>query len=191
MAADILLYDANIIPVGQDQQQHLEIARDIAIKFNNEYGEIFTLPEASIDENLSTLKGLDGQKMSKSYGNTIDIFSTEKVLRKQVMSIKTDSINLGSPINPDNCQVFYYHQLFGNPNLDKLRNQYLSGEIGFGDSKKQLFELIWEYFSESRISREKLSQDKNYITKIMKQGSGKARKIAESKIIKVRQSLGL
>lgn len=190
MAADILLYSADKVPVGKDQKQHVEMSRDIAQKFNNKYGETFVLPEPDIAENVQTIPGLDGQKMSKSYGNTLPIFADEKVLKKKIMSIKTESKNLGDPLNPETCHVFAFHKLFENPNLDKLREKYLNGEIGYGDSKKQLFELIWEYFAESRAKRAELAKNWDEIEKIMQDGAKKAREISQAKLDEVRGKMG-
>jgi len=117
--------------------------KDIAQKFNHRYGETFTIPEPDIPETIATIVGLDGQKMSKSYGNTIEIFADEKTSKKKIMSIKTGSVAMGDPIDPKTCSVFAFHKLFNNPDLVRLEKQYKSGEIGFGDSKKQLFELVW------------------------------------------------
>ncbi len=191
MACDILLYDAEVIPVGKDQKQHVEMTRDIAQKFNHHFGETFTLPEARILKSVETVPGLDGRKMSKSYGNTIDIFEEEVALKKKIMSIPTDSVPLGQPLNPDTCQVFAFHTLFANPNLETLRNQYKNGDIGFGDAKKQLFTLIWDYFQEARERRTKLQKETTYIEKILTEGAQKANSIAEKKLGLVRSKLGL
>jgi len=191
MTADILLYDAEIVPVGRDQKQHVEMARDIAQKFNHEFGETFVLPEAKIDENVAVVPGLDGTKMSKSYGNTIPIFAEEKELRKKIMSIKTESIPLGKPIDPEKCAVFAFHKLFENPDLENLREKYLNGKIGFGDSKKQLFELIWEYFSEARVRRAEFERDSGRVEEILRAGATRAREISERKLGEVRKKLGL
>jgi tryptophanyl-tRNA synthetase len=190
MAADILLYSADKVPVGKDQKQHVEMSRDIAQKFNHQYGEVFVLPEPDIQENVQTIPGLDGQKMSKSYGNTIPIFASEKVLKKKIMSIKTESKNLGDKLNPDTCGVFAFHKLFKNPNLENLREKYLTGKIGYGDSKKQLFELIWLYFSEARVRREKFAGNLDEVEKIMQEGAKKAREISAKKLEEVRKRMG-
>jgi tryptophanyl-tRNA synthetase len=190
MAADILLYSAEKVPVGKDQKQHVEMARDIAQKFNHTFGETFVLPEADIQKNVQTIPGLDGQKMSKSYGNTIPIFAEEKVLRKKIMSIKTESKSLGEPLNPDTCNVFVFHKLFENPNLENLREKYLTGKIGYGDSKKQLFELIWSYFAEARVRREKFAGNWGEVEKIMQEGAKKAREISRAKLDEVRKKSG-
>lgn len=191
MTADIILYDAEKIPVGKDQIQHVEIARDIAQKFNHHYGETFVLPEALINEDVMTIPGLDGAKMSKSYGNTIEIFADEKVIKKKIMSIKTDSVELGEPLNPETCNVMAFHRLFGNPNLKQLENQYRNGEIGFGESKKQLFALVWEYFAEARARREKLAADQGYVDQVLSSGAGKANEIAGTKLKLVRERMGM
>lgn len=191
MAADILLYDAEIIPVGKDQKQHVEMARDIAQKFNHTYGETFILPEPQIQEAVQTIPGLDGQKMSKSYGNTIEIFADEKNMKKKIMSIQTDSKDLGERLDPDSCLVFRLHTLFENPNLETLRDQYKNGDIGYGDSKKQLFALVWEYFSEARKRRVKLQKDPKQVDDILWNGAMKAAEVANEKLMLVRERLGL
>jgi len=191
MAADILLYDTELVPVGKDQIQHVEIARDIALKFNNAFGDTFVLPAAKVDETVMTIPGLDGAKMSKSYNNTIPVFADEKTLKKKIMSIKTESIDLGESINPDECAVFAFHKLFNNSDLEKLRSQYLNGEIGFGDSKKLLFELIWDYFAEARKRREIFANDTGLVEDALAKGAKKAAKIAEEKLENVRKKLGL
>lgn len=192
MTADILLYDAEVIPVGKDQKQHVEMARDIAQKMNHHFdSELFVLPEPEIDDSVKTIPGLDGQKMSKSYGNTIPIFGTEKEIKKKIMSIQTESVELGDPINPETCKVFAFHELFENPNLKTLESQYKNGEIGFGESKKQLFELVWEYFAPARVRREKLEKDPDQVVEILRKGAQKASVIAEKKLEKVRKKFGL
>jgi tryptophanyl-tRNA synthetase len=192
MAADILLYDANLIPVGKDQRQHVEMARDVAQKVNNFFDqEFFVIPEAQIKEEVMTIPGLDGQKMSKSYGNTIPIFASEKEIKKQIMKIETQSIKLGDKIDPDKCNVFAFHKLFNNPNLEILREQYQTGQIGFGESKKQLFELIWHYFADAREERAKLEKDSEYVNQVLRKGAEKARKIAGRKLEKIRKNFGL
>lgn len=192
MAADILLYDANVIPVGKDQKQHVEMTRDIAQKINHHFGEdFFTIPEPKIDEVVQTIPGVDGQKMSKSYGNTIPIFGTEKEIKKSIMSIKTESVNLGDPIDSGTCNIFAFHKLFKNPNLKELSEKYKTGNIGFGDSKKELFDLIWEYFSNARVVRTKLEKDTQLIEKYLKLGTEKAAKISYKKLEKMRKKMGL
>ncbi len=191
MAADILLYGAHKVPVGKDQKQHVEMARDIAQKFNSTFGETFVIPEPVVLKDVETIPGLDGQKMSKSYGNTIEIFADEATLRKKIMSIKTDSVPLGKPIDSKTCLVFRFHELFENLNLEKLRKAYKEGTIGFGDSKKQLFELIWEHFRPARERREKLLKDPKSVEKILLDGAKKANAIAEETLSKARGKMGL
>jgi len=191
MAADIILYDAEVVPVGKDQAQHVEMARDLAQKFNHHFGETFVLPESQIKEEVQTIPGLDGAKMSKSYGNTIEIFGDEKTMKKKIMSIKTDSKEMGEALDPDACNVMQYHRLFENPNLAKLEDDYRNGAIGFGDSKKQLFELVWEYFADARARREQLANDPAEVERILKMGAQKASVIAEAKLSNVRSKFGL
>ncbi len=191
MASDILLYDANKVPVGKDQKQHVEMSRDIAQKFNHRYGDTFTIPEPDIPATVATIPGLDGQKMSKSYGNTIEIFADEATLKKKIMSIKTESVAMGDSIDPKTCAVFAFHKLFENPNLAKLEKQYKAGDIGFGDSKKQLFELVWKFFAEARTKRAELEKDAKLVEKILKAGAEKANTIAEKKLKTVREKVGL
>jgi len=191
MAADILLYSANKVPVGKDQKQHVEIARDIAQKFNHQFGEIFTIPEPMIAENVQTIPGLDGQKMSKSYGNTISIFEGEKKLKKQINSIKTASVEMGDPIDPETCPVFSFHKLFETPNLEDLAVKYKAGKIGFGESKKLLFERVWEYFHLARERRVELEQNFDTVEKIMKEGAMRANVISSKKLEEVRKVIGI
>ena len=160
MTADIILYDAEIVPVGRDQKQHVEMARDLAQKFNHHFGDTFVLPEAQIKAEVQTIPGLDGAKMSKSYGNTIEIFADEKTMKKKIMSIKTDSKEMGEALDPDTCNVMAFHRLFENPNLKTLEDQYRNGEIGFGGSKTQLFELVWDYFAEARAKEPNWNQSR-------------------------------
>src|SRR5258708_10629027 len=151
MAADIILYDANFVPVGKDQKQHLEMARDIASSFNTMYGETFVLPDPKIEENVMTVPGIDGQKMSKSYGNIIDIFLPEKELKKQVMSIVTDSTPMEAPKNPDQDNVFVIYKLIATPEqTEAIRKKYLAGNFGYGHAKQELLGLILEKFKNER-----------------------------------------
>ena len=191
MAADILLYDIDNVPVGKDQKQHVEMARDIAQKFNNQFGEIFKLPEPAIAENIQTIPGLDGQKMSKSYGNTISIFEDEKKLKKQINSIKTASVEMGEPLDPEKCPVFAFHKLFETPDLDTLAVQYRAGDIGFGGSKKLLFETVWEHFRPAREKRAELEKNFDQVEQIMQHGAEQAREIADKKLLTVRKAIGI
>ncbi|HPQ07902.1 MAG TPA: tryptophan--tRNA ligase [Bacteroidia bacterium] len=192
MAADIILYDAEIVPVGKDQIQHLEMTRDIATTFNRITGkEIFILPEASIKEEVKIVPGIDGQKMSKSYNNFINIFLPEKELKKVVMSIVTDSTPLESPKNPDNCNVFKLYSLLADKNdVETMRQNYLKGGYGYGHAKTALFELILDKFKEQRKIFNELMQNTEQLENILKIGEDKARKIAQEKLKAVRSVLG-
>ena len=191
MTADIILYDADIVPVGKDQKQHLEIARDIAGSFNNQYGETFVLPEARIDKNVMTIPGIDGQKMSKSYGNTLDIFLKEKPLRKLVMSIVTDSKPLEEPKDPDTCNVFGLYKLMAPPAMvSEMRQNYLGGNYGYGHAKQALFELILSRFESERKTFSELMKNPLEINRQLELGEAKASEIAQGVLDRVRQKLG-
>lgn len=192
MTADIILYDANLVPVGKDQKQHLEMARDIAASINHRYGkEIFVLPESKIDEQVMTIPGTDGQKMSKSYGNTIDILQADKPLKKQVMSIITDSTPLEAPKNPDTCNVFALYKLLANKEQEKdLREKYLAGNFGYGHAKTALLDLMMEEFKEERTRYTELINDKGFIESALQKGEAKAREIANATLARVREALG-
>lgn len=191
MAADILLYQSDRVPVGKDQKQHLEITRDIAMKFNNAYGETFVLPEAEIDENVATVPGVDGLKMSKSYGNTIDIFSEKSVMKKKIMSIVTDSTPVDEPKNPDACSVFALYKLFAAPeSVTGMADRYRKGGLGYGEVKKELVDLVWNYFSVYRERRVELLNDRAGVRKILLEGADKARYHATKTISKVRKKVG-
>ena len=191
MAADIVLYDADIVPVGKDQKQHLEMTRDIAGSFNSQYGETFVLPEARIDQTVMTIPGTDGQKMSKSYNNTIDIFMAEKPLKKIVMSIVTDSTPLEEPKNPDTCNVFALYKLLASPEqTQEMRNNYQGGNYGYGHAKKALFELILDRFTEERKLFSQLMADPSEINRLLEQGEQKAAAIANKVLTRVRERLG-
>jgi tryptophanyl-tRNA synthetase len=191
MTADIILYDAHFVPVGKDQKQHLEMARDIASTFNNMYGETFVLPEAKIAEEVMTIPGTDGQKMSKSYGNTIDIFLSDKELRKQIMSIVTDSTPLEAPKNPDTDNVFSIYKLIATPEqTETLRQKYLAGNFGYGHAKQELFELIVQKYAKEREAFNFYMSNTNELEKKLEKGEEKARVIARALMEKVRMKLG-
>jgi tryptophanyl-tRNA synthetase len=191
MASDILLYDAEYVPVGKDQKQHLEMTRDIASSFNNRYGEVFVVPDAVIDENVMTIPGTDGRKMSKSYGNYIDIFLPEKQLKKQVMSIVTDSTPLEEPKDPDTCNVFAIYKLLANDNqIAEMRQNYVGGNYGYGHAKKALLALILESFSLERHRFDALMANTAEIEKALTHGADKARPVARATIERVREKLG-
>jgi len=192
MAADILLFQSNTVPVGKDQKQHVEVARDIAIKFNNEYGEIFTIPEPEIDEEVATVPGLDGQKMSKSYGNTIDLFAEDSALRKQVMRIVTDPTPVEEPKNPDNCNVYKIYRLFLDKAQDEaLRQRYLAGGLAYGEVKQELFETVRAYFAPHAERRKELLADPDGLRRILAFGAAKARHAGSKTLQKVRKKTGL
>lgn len=191
MAADILLYDAEIVPVGKDQQQHLEMTRDIAGSFNHAYGDILVLPEAQIDERVMTIPGTDGQKMSKSYNNFIDIFLPEKKLRKQVMGIVTDSTPLEDPKDWTSCNVFkLYELLASDAQISDLKTKYEGGNFGYGHAKQALFELILDSFSNERERFNHLMAHTEEIEAELQKGAEKARLIARSVLERVRKKVG-
>jgi tryptophanyl-tRNA synthetase len=192
MASDILLYQADAVPVGKDQKQHLEITRDIAIKFNNAYGETFVVPEPWIDEHTAVIPGVDGQKMSKSYGNTIEIFAPEKATKKKIMSIVTDSTPVEDPKDPDKCNVFALISLFMDDGERKdLADRYRAGGLGYGEVKKDLFARMWDYFRPYRDKREQLANDPAEVQRIMAMGADKARSVATPTLKDVRERVGL
>lgn len=192
MAADILLFQSDRVPVGKDQKQHLEVARDIAIKFNNEYGEVFVIPEAEIDEDVATVPGLDGRKMSKSYGNTIDLFQDDKALRKQVMRIVTDPTPVEDVKNPETCNLFQIYSLFLDVSgREALRQRYLTPGLRYGDVKQELFETIRDFFAPYRQRREALLENPAQLREILAHGADKARRVAEKTLRKVRKKTGL
>ena len=192
MAADILLYDADVVPVGKDQKQHLEIARDVAVKMNEAYGEVLKLPEPEISETLATIPGLDGQKMSKSYGNTIDIFPEEKALRKRIMSIVTDSTPLEAPKDPDGSIIVELYSLFASPaEVEEMRSQFRAGGVGYGHFKQRLFEAMWEYFAPMRERRRQLQADPGYVEEVLRSGAERAREVAGVTMERVRKAVGL
>ncbi len=191
MTADIILYDANFVPVGKDQRQHLEIARDIATAFNNHYGETFVVPEPKISEEVMTIPGTDGQKMSKSYGNIIDIFLPEKELKKQVMAIVTDSTPLEAPKNPDNDNVFAIYSLLANEDQKmSLRNKYLAGNFGYGHAKQELLGLILDKFKKEREAFNFYYGNPKELDKKLEEGEAKARVVANRVLDRVRRKLG-
>ena len=192
MAADILLYDAEIVPVGKDQLQHLEISRDVGARFNNQMGEVFVLPQAELQKDTKYVPGTDGNKMSKSRGNIINIFLPEKQLKKQVMSIETDSTPLEEPKNPDTCKVFAIYSLLANDTqISEMRAKYLGGNYGYGHAKTELLNLILENF---KTEREKFNYYLNNLDVLdakLKEGAEKTRKIAAATLKRVRKSLGM
>ena len=191
MAADILLYDATIVPVGKDQLQHIEITRDVASRFNHQMGETFVIPEAKTNEETMYVPGTDGQKMSKSRNNFINIFVDDKALRKQIMAIETDSTPLEAPKNPDTCNVFALYKLLGTPEeVADLRAKYEAGNYGYGHAKQALFELIVEKFKTERETYNYYSNNLEEVDKLLLEGAAKARKVAQSVLKRVREKLG-
>ncbi|WP_291097857.1 MULTISPECIES: tryptophan--tRNA ligase [unclassified Empedobacter] len=192
MAADILLYDAEVVPVGKDQLQHLEITRSVAEKFNHQMGETFVLPQAAIDENIMLIPGSDGHKMSKSRNNFINIFLPEKQLRKQVMSIETDSTPLEDPKNPDTDNVFALYKLLATPEqIEEMRQNYLNGGYGYGHAKQALYELILEKYADARTKFDELMNDKVTLDAFLENGALKARGVAQKVLKRTRNKLGL
>lgn len=197
MAADILIYDSDVVPVGKDQKQHIEMTRDLAIKMNETYGtepdgQIFKLPEPRIKTAVETVPGLDGQKMSKSYNNTIDLFGLEKETRKRVMSIVTDSTPVESPKDPKNSTILQLYSLVANDSdVKTMRDKFVAGGTGYGDFKKELFEKLWHYFEPMRKRREEILKDPGYVDDVLKRGAEKARAEAEKVMTRVRKATGL
>jgi len=192
MAADILLYDANYVPVGKDQMQHLEITRNVASKFNNLHGDTLIIPEAIVNEDTKLIIGTDGQKMSKSKNNIINIFLPNNKLKKQIMSIKTDSLSVESPKNPDTCNVFKLYSLIGKEeDVKQMKEKYKNGGYGYGEAKKELFELIIQSYSTQREKYNYLMDNKNEMDQILKEGSKKAKKVADQVIKRVKSKLGI
>lgn len=191
MAADILVYDSMIVPVGKDQKQHVEVTRDLAQKFNAQYGETLCVPEPQIREEVAVVPGIDGQKMSKSYNNIIELFGPEKQMRKKIMSIKTDSTPMEAPKNPDTCNVFALYKLFAaNDEIAEMRANYEGGNYGYGHAKQALCEKYLEHFAEARERRAKL-QRADLVEDILREGAKKARETAAMVLERVRNAVGL
>ncbi|MBC2851330.1 tryptophan--tRNA ligase [Cetobacterium sp. 8H] len=192
MAADILMYDADIVPVGKDQKQHLEMTRDIAMKFNQQYEvELFKLPEPQILESLAVVPGTDGQKMSKSYGNTINMFASKKELKKQVMSIVTDSTPLEESKNPDNNITKLYELFATKEQVEEMKAKFVAGNYGYGHAKTELLNAILDYFKDARERREELVNNMEYVEEVLAKGALKARTLAKEKITKAKLAVGL
>lgn len=192
MAADILLYQSQVVPVGKDQKQHVEVARDIAIRFNNAFGETFVIPEPEISETTAIVPGIDGQKMSKSYDNTIPIFLGEKALRKRVMAIQTDATPVEAPKNPDTCNLYALLKLFASEEkMQAVHELYVNGGAAYGYLKQDLFELINEYFADARRKKEELLANPDYLRQILAKGAEKARAKATVTLDLARDRMGL
>jgi len=191
MAADILLYDAEFIPVGKDQLQHIEMTRDVAERFHAQYGETFVLPEAKLSESSKYVPGTDGVKMSKSKGNTINLFQTDKKLRKQIMQIETDSTPLEAPKDPETCNVFAIYKLIGSEaEVADLKAKYLVGGFGYGHAKQALFELIRDTYKEEREKFDYFMKNKPEIDRLLGIGAEKAKDVADAVLTRVRTKLG-
>src|SRR4051812_39590396 len=193
MAADILLYDANVVPVGKDQKQHVEMTRDIAVKFNQTYGETFVIPEPEIKEEVATVPGLDGQKMSKSYNNTIDIFGEEKATRKKIMGIVMDSRTPADPKpDADKNLAIQLLKLVAPPDVaSDFENRLRAGGLGYGDLKKALFEHYWNYFAEARKRRAELAANLDQVETVLREGAARARAVASGVLKRARKASGL
>jgi tryptophanyl-tRNA synthetase len=193
MAADILIYDSNLVPVGRDQKQHVEMTRDIAIKFNETYGQTFVIPEPQIREEVAVVPGTDGQKMSKSYGNTIEIFGDEKAIRKKIMGIVMDSRTPAEP-KPDadkNLAVQLIKLVAPGEAAKALENRLRTGDLGYGDLKKALFENYWNYFTEARKKRAELAANLHHVNHVLAEGATKARALAQKVLKRARKNCGL
>ena len=192
MAADILIYQSDDVPVGRDQKQHIEVARDIAVKFNNTFGEVFKVPEPLIQKGVELIPGTDGQKMSKSYNNTIEIFEDPKSVQKKIMSIKTDSTPVEEPKNPDRCPLMALLRLMASPEeTEQFVSRYRKGGIGYGEVKKRLAELTVEMFREARARREELLADPSRVDQVLVEGAERARTVARKTLAKAREAAGL
>jgi len=191
MAADILIYGSDVVPVGQDQKQHVEIARDTAQKFNRIFGDTFKMPEPLILDEVKTVIGTDGRKMSKSYGNGIGLFASDEEIKKAIMSIPTDSKGVNEPKDPTECKVFAFHELLGGKDLPELKKRYLSGTIGYKESKDILVEKMKAFIGPMRKRREEIAKDPDAVLKILREGGEIARKEAKKMMAEVREKVGL
>src|SRR5437879_7606124 len=192
MAADILIYDSDVVPVGKDQKQHIEMTRDLALKINETFCQIFKFPETRIQPATETVPGIDGQKMSKSYGNNIDIFGDEKETRKRVMSIVTDSVPVEAPKDPERSTIVQLYSLFATKDeIANMKDRFKKGGTGYGDFKKELFEKLWEYFAPMRKRRDEILRDKSYIDNVLARGAKRANEIADKVMERVRDAVGL
>ncbi|MBL7154710.1 MAG: tryptophan--tRNA ligase [Phycisphaerae bacterium] len=191
-AADILIFNSDLVPVGADQKQHIEITRDIAIRFNNNYGEILTLPKEHIIESVAVVPGLDGRKMSKSYGNAIEIFEPEASVKKKIMRIVTDSTPVEDPKDPDKCNVFALLKLVASDDeLGEWESKYRNGGMGYGEAKKRLAELVIDYFKPYREKRAELESNIGYVNEVLAEGAKRARAVAVETLSKARKAVGL
>lgn len=191
-AADILIFNSELVPVGADQKQHIEVTRDIAIRFNNAYGQILTIPQEHIIESVAVVPGINGQKMSKTYNNTIEIFEPEKNVKKKIMKIVTDSTPVEEPKDPEKCNVFALLKLVASPEeLTQWENRYHSGGMGYGQAKKRLAELIIDYFKPYRKKRAELENNIDYVREVLEKGAQRAKAVAAKTLAQVRKAVGL
>jgi len=192
MAADILIYDSDLVPVGKDQKQHIEVTRDLVIKFNETYGNTLKMPEPSIQESTAAVPGLDGEKMSKSYGNTVGLFEEEATLRKKIMSLKTDSTPVESPKPVENSTILGLYKLVANSaDYAQMEADFRNGGCGYGDFKKRLFGAVWEYFTPMRERRKEILADPGYVEMVLSEGREKAGGVAGKVMARVRSAVGL
>lgn len=192
MAADILIYDSNVVPVGEDQKQHLEVTRDIAQKMNHRYGEVFVIPEPRIRSEKAKVPGLDGQKMSKSYGNTLELFADEKPSRKKIMGIVTDSTPVEAPKDPENSVIVDLYRLFASADdVAQMEAEYRAGGVGYGEFKKRLANAYWDCFESQRARRAELLAAPDYVDEVLAKGAEKARSVAAATMDRVRAAVGL
>ncbi len=192
MAADILLYKSTLVPVGKDQKQHLEITRDIAIRFNQMYGETLVVPDGYINTDVAVVPGLDGQKMSKSYNNTIEIFGNPKAIRKKIMGMPTDCKTLEEPKDPETCNVFALYKLFSTKaQQEEMAERYRAGNYGYGHAKQALFDAYMDFFAPMRKRREELEADPGYVESVLKNSAEKAKSVAQETLLQVQKAVGL
>ena len=192
MAADILMYKSNSVPVGKDQKQHVEVTRDIAQRFNNKYGDVFIMPEPTIKSDVATIVGTDGRKMSKSYGNDIPLFGNLKQIRKKFMKIVTDSKTPEESKDPDTCSIFALYKLFASKNqVAEMAAKYRAGGLMYGMAKQELFEIYNEYFEPMRKRRDEIASDSGYVHEVLRKGAEKASEIAEQTMSEIRKAIGI
>lgn len=192
MAADIVIYNANLVPVGQDQKQHVEVTQDLAQRLNHRYGDLLTVPEPYIVESTAVVPGMDGRKMSKSYGNTIGMFEPENVLKKKIMGIVTDSTPVEAPKDPESNTVFQLYRLLATPGeVNAMRESFLAGGAGYGEYKKQLLSAFLEYFRPARERRARYEADMSYVEDVLAEGARKARAVARETLDRVRAATGV
>lgn len=191
MAADILMYKSDVVPVGQDQQQHIEMTREIAKSFNNTFGDTFKLPEGVIVKTVATVKGTDGKKMSKSYDNTIGLFDSEEVLKKKIMGIVTDSKRPEDPKDPEECNIYALHKLFSTDQLKEIAQRYKEGKISYKESKDTLFENMNNFLKPIRERKVELDKDEKYVLKVLADGREAAQKVANQTMSEVKKKVGL